>query len=48
MDVQLKYYKMQGTAIFNNKNKNLFLIDVFPLNFHFIIPVKINHMTVTV
>lgn len=47
MDVQLKYYKMQGTAMFNNKN-NLFLIDVFPLNFHFIIPVKINQITVTV
>lgn len=44
--MQVKYFKIQDTAVF--KNSNLFVTDIFPLNFHFIIPANISQITVTV
>lgn len=43
--MQVKYFKIQDTIVFNN---SLFLMDVFPLNFHFIIPTNTSQVTLTV
>lgn len=37
--MQVKYFKLQDTAVFNNNN--LFLMAVFPLNFQ-IIPANVS------